>query len=76
MIIKFDTVKILKAELMDNFNIYLHFHDACGGQYFSFDEVPNDEVIKYAEKFFHNLNYKIQIADDKLSFYIKEKINA
>lgn len=34
MIIKFDTVKILKSELMENFNTYLHFHDACGGQYF------------------------------------------
>ena len=44
MTVKFDTVKILKAELMDNFNTYLHFHDACGGQYFSFDEV---RVMKY-----------------------------
>ena len=24
MTVKFDTVKILKAELMDNFNTYLH----------------------------------------------------
>ena len=71
MTVKFDTVKILKAELMDNFNTYLHFHDACGGQYFSFDE-----VLKHAENFFRNMNYKIQISDDKLSFYIKEKINA
>ena len=76
MTVKFDTVKILKAELMDNFNTYLHFHDACGGQYFSFDEVPSDEVLKHAENFFRNMNYKLQISDDKLSFYIKEKINA
>ena len=76
MTVKFDTVKILKAELMDNFNPYLLFHDACGRQYFSFDEVPSDEVLKHAENFFRNMNYKIQISDDKLSFYIKEKINA
>lgn len=76
MIIKFDTVKILKSELMENFNTYLHFHDACGGQYFSFDEIPNDEVLQHAENFFRNMNYKIQISDDKPSFYIKEKINA
>lgn len=43
---------------------------------FSFDEVPSDEVLKHAENFFRNMNYKIQISDDKLSFYIKEKINA
>lgn len=76
MIINFDTVNILKTELMYNFNIYLHFHDACGGQYFSFDEVPGDEVLKYAENFFRKMNFKIQISDDRMNFYIKEKINA
>lgn len=76
MIIKFDTVRILKAELMEKFNIYLHFHDACGGQYFSFDEVPSNDVLKYTENFFKNINCKIIISDNKLTFYIKEKSNA
>lgn len=43
---------------------------------FRLTEVPSDEVLKHAENFFRNMNYKIQISDDKLSFYIKEKINA
>lgn len=66
----------LKGLAEQQFAVSLHFHDACGGQYFSFDEVPSDEVLKHAENFFRNMNYKIQISDDKLSFYIKEKINA
>ena len=33
-----------KRILDEKFGVYLHFHDACGGQYFSFDEAEKDEV--------------------------------
>ncbi len=70
MTVKFDTVKILKAELMDNFNTYLHFHDACGGQYFSFDEAEKDEVYQFLTSYFANIGGKINIADNKLTFTV------
>ena len=34
-----------KRILDEKFGVYLHFHDACGGQYFSFDEAEKDEVL-------------------------------
>ena len=33
-----------KRILDEKFGVYLHFHDACGGQYFSFDEAEKDDV--------------------------------
>ena len=36
-----------KRILDEKFGVYLHFHDACGGQYFSFDEAEKDEVYQF-----------------------------
>lgn len=33
----------LKRAILDNFGVTLHFHDGCGGQYFTLDE-RNDEI--------------------------------
>ena len=33
-----------KRILDEKFGVYLHFHYACGCQYYSFDEVVKDEV--------------------------------
>ena len=38
-----------KRILDEKFGVYLHFHDACGGQYFSFDEAEEDEVYHSSE---------------------------
>ena len=29
----------LKRAILDNFGVTLHFHDGCGGQYFTLDEI-------------------------------------
>ena len=54
-----------KRILDEKFGAYLHFHDACGGQYFSFDE-----VYRFLTSYFANIGGKINIADNKLTFTV------
>ena len=55
-----------KRILDEKFGVYLHFHDACGGQYFSFD----DEVYQFLTSYFANIGGKIHIAANKLTFTV------
>ena len=41
----------LKRAILDNFGVTLHFHDGCGGQYFTLDE-RNDEIKRFIESYF------------------------
>jgi len=41
----------LKKAILDNFGVTLHFHDGCGGQYFTLDE-RNDEIKRFIESYF------------------------
>ena len=59
-----------KRILDEKFGVYLHFHDACGGQYFSFDEAEKDEVYQFLTSYFANIGGKINIADNKLTFTV------
>ena len=40
-----------KRAILDNFGVALHFHDGCGGQYFTLDE-RNDEIKRFIESYF------------------------
>ena len=55
MIITYDVAKKIKDIVSNDFDLYLHFHDSCGGQYFNFDEKPDDEVYTAIKNFWwHN----------------------
>ena len=41
----------LKRAILDNFGVTLHFHDGCGGQYFTLYE-RNDEIKRFIESYF------------------------
>lgn len=73
MIITYDVAKRIKDIVSNNFDLYLHFHDSCGGQYFNFEEKPSDEVYTAIKKFFSKIDKKIVviISDDKMSFYLQ-----
>ena len=45
----------LKKEVNDRFSAQIHFHDGCGGQYFSLDE-SNDALQKYITAYFADIN--------------------
>ncbi len=58
----------------EKFGVYLHFHDAYGGQYFSFDEAEKDEVYQFLTSYFANIGGKINIADNKLTFTVDQSV--
>lgn len=65
----FEAVEI-KQVLKNKFNIYLHFHDACPKQYFSFDEIPNNAVIDFINNYFDKKGMKPVFLKNGLEFYL------
>lgn len=66
-IISFDDVLELKKACKEKFNEHVHFHDACGGQYFSL-ETDSDEIREFITDFLLKMKYKVNFDKDKMSF--------
>lgn len=62
-----DVLKMKKA-VDERFHLNVHFHDGCGGQYFSLDEKPPAELIDYIIEYFSNLGIKVNYTDDFQTF--------
>ena len=61
----------LKKYLADRGLEYVHFHDACGGQFFSFDNA--DEMSKNAViDFWREKGLNVSFTDDDLTFVVTE----
>ncbi len=58
-----DVLKMKKA-VDERFHLNVHFHDGCGGQYFSLDEKPTAELIDFIIEYFSNLGIKVSYTDD------------
>lgn len=73
MIFTFDEVLLLKKTIHDRYHIYLHYHDTCGAQFFSFDEEPSKEAMEYIEEFYAKKGAKVQFFGDNKGFKILEE---
>lgn len=67
VIISFAEVLKLKEAVKQEFNEKVHFHDACGGQYFTLEKT-NKNLQKFITEFMENIGYKTIFDDDGLSF--------
>jgi hypothetical protein len=56
-----------KNEVNSNFGCTVHFHDGCGGQYFTLDEY-NDDLKEFIVSYFSNKNINVNFSDDGLHF--------
>ncbi len=67
-----DFTEILEFKNIINkkYGIYLHSHDACSGQYFSFDETKNG-VQQFTKEYFSVKKLLPVFADDGLSFTLE-----
>lgn len=72
MVLSFDLVIELKNALKENFSVYLHMHDTCGGQSFSLDQT-SDDVVFYIQDFLKKKNLVGLFREDKLGFSVEEK---
>lgn len=71
MILTFNDVTELKNILEKNFSARLHFHDCCGGQYFTVDE-PSDELKKFLTDYFYERKLKVNFSENGDSFSVEE----
>jgi hypothetical protein len=59
----------LKKSVKELFSAEVHFHDCCGGQYFSLD--ATDEKLKnFIESYFSKMNLQATFTDDGLQFTV------
>ena len=69
--ITYDKVLDLKRAANENFSDKIHFHDACGGQYFNL-EMPNSELQNFIVNFFNEQGVTVVFADDNINFHLEK----
>lgn len=70
MILTISDMLKLKEALQEKFHLYLHFHDGCGGQYFSFDTPIDPMVEAFIQGYFSEQNCTIEFDEDKKGFFL------
>lgn len=71
MILTLSEASKLKKEVSDRFSTEIHFHDGCGGQYFSLDE-SSDELREYITEYFADKNMQAIFSEDGLHFTVEK----
>lgn len=71
-IIDFSKVINLKEAVQNEFGEKVHFHDACGGQYFTLENT-SPKLQKFITEQVQALGYTTEFSPDGLSFTIGDK---
>ena len=70
MILSFDYVRELKKEVAEKFSVPVHFHDGCGGQYFTL-EAPDPDLITFITRYCTERNRRAVFIGDGTRFTIE-----
>lgn len=70
MMISLGDVAPFKKEIQEKFGQNIHFHDRCGGQFFTIDE-PSDALQEYIIGYFDAKGLKVQFSDSGDKFMIE-----
>ena len=70
MIHSFDDVRELKKEVAEKFSVPVHFHDGCGGQYFTL-EAPDPDLITFITRYCTERNRRAVFIGDGTRFTIE-----
>ena len=71
-IFEYGDVLKLKAACAEHFPDHVHFHDGCGGQYFSLDE-SNGALRDFICKYFSSAGFQAGFLEDGTIFTVLEK---
>ncbi len=71
MILSISDVTDLKKAITEKFSSQIHFHDGCGGQYFTVDE-PTDELKSFLTEYFARQKLKVRFLKDGTHFSVEE----
>lgn len=69
MMISLADVAPFKKEIQEKFGQNIHFHDRCGGQFFTIDE-PSEELQQYIESYFTAKGMNVQFSDGRDKFLL------
>lgn len=69
-VFEYSDVLKLKAACAAHYPDHVHFHDGCGGQYFSLD-LPNDGLREFICGYFAELGLSAEFAGDGMVFTVK-----
>ena len=71
MILTLSEVAELKKEIAERFSVRIHFHDGCGGQYFTVDGAT-DELKAFLTEYFAKQKLNVRFSESVNSFSIEE----
>lgn len=71
MIFNIFAVTELKKKISKLFSVEVHFHDGCGGQYFTVDELT-DEMKAFLIEYFSERKLKVHFSESGDSFTVVE----
>lgn len=71
MQLDFSQVLEMKKAVDEVFHLNVHFHDACGGQYFSLDEKPTKELEDFITDYFAKKNITVDFTTDRKRFTLE-----
>ena len=71
MILSISDVVDLKKAIAEKFSSQIHFHDGCGGQYFSVDELT-DDMKTFLIEYFSVRKLNVHFSGSGDSFTIEE----
>lgn len=71
MTMSYSEVLLLKKAVDEVFHLNVHFHDACGGQYFSLDDEPSEELVAFIVDYFNRKNISVRFACKNQTFTLE-----
>ena len=71
MILTLNDVAMLKKALENRFSARIHFHDGCGGQYFTVDGLTG-ELKAFLCEYFSKRKLKVRFSESGDSFTVEE----
>jgi hypothetical protein len=70
MVLSIATVLDLKKRVEEVSSNRLHFHDACGGQSFSFDSKCSAELTELIAEYFKEIGAEVCFSEDGMGFVV------
>lgn len=71
-ILSFDSVTEFKKAASEKFATPIHFHDGCGGQYFTI-EIPDKELKAFIIQYFEQRNLSAAFNHNGSQFCVEKK---
>ena len=59
----------LKEEAFKSYGTVVHFHDSCGGQYFTCEDKLSADIKKFVTDYFKSIGMQAHFAENGIQFW-------